>query len=165
MHSAPSVEFPAGRSAFAGRLELALLLVWLMVQAFWAWSLQRWPLPGTWWLACVCGTLLFGWVRWQARYPLQGCLAWVPGAPEPGRPAGEWIWTSSAYRRGTSLASVEWTLDLQERVLLRLRNAAGLSWWIWLERGSAPQSWGDLRRALVAHQGVTAGPSARDRPR
>ena len=41
-------------------------------------------------------------------------------------------------------------LDLQGHVLLRLNNAAGLGWWVWLERDSAPADWQALRVALVA---------------
>lgn len=157
MHSAPSVEYPAGRCAFAQRLELALFLAWLLVQGLWAWTLQRWPLPGAWWLACLLGGCLFGWGRWRARHPVVGHLAWVAPEPEAGQSEGRWVWTSTAYRRGTVLASIDWTLDGQRVVLLRLRNAAGLAWWVWLERASAPDGWGDLRRALVAHQGVASG--------
>jgi toxin CptA len=153
MRNAPSVDYPAGRSALAARLEVALALVWVALQGAWAVSVARWPLPGAWWFACGTGALWFAWSRWRTRHPVEGCLAWE--APPPGGSAaeGRWIWTSPAYRRGTPLASVDWALDLQGLVLLRLRNAAGLSWWVWLERHRDPRRWGDLRRALVAHQG------------
>ena len=61
-----------------------------------------------------------------------------------------WIWSSAAYRHGTELAALSWSLDLQHHVLLHLRNAAGLGWWVWLERDRAPADWQALREALVA---------------
>lgn len=161
MHSAPSVEYPAGRSAFQGRLEGLLLLAWLALQLAWWLSLPGAALPGAWWFSALLGLLLWALTRWRARQPLAGRLCWEPALPPaPGAHAtappgqarlpGRWIWRSAAYRHGTELAGLHWALDLQDRVLLRLDNAAGLGWWVWLERDSAPADWQALRVALVA---------------
>ena len=148
MHSAPSVEYPAGRSAFQARLDGALALAWLATQAAWWWSLDRAALPGAWWFSGLLGLLAWLGLRWRARDAVQGRLCWEPAprrvagvAPQPGAPPGRWLWHSDAYRHGTELASLRWSLDLQQRVLLHLRNAAGVGWWVWLERDSAPADW------------------------
>ncbi|MEO0002587.1 MAG: hypothetical protein RLZZ22_279 [Pseudomonadota bacterium] len=167
MHSAPSVEYPAGRSTFQDRLERLLPLAWLALQLAWWVSLRGGALPGAWWCSGLFGLGLWGVARWRSRQPVVGRLCWEPapapagaGAlPAPG-PPGRWIWRSQAYRHGTELADLRWALDLQGQVLLRLRNAAGLGWWVWLERDSAPADWQALRVALVAWREARR-PSAR----
>ncbi len=157
MHSAPSVEYPAGRSAFQARLEWLLLLAWLALQLAWWQSLRGAALPGAWWCSGLFGLGLWGVARWRSRQPVAGRLCWEPvlapvgahAVSADGRP-GRWIWRSEAYRHGTELASLHWAIDLQGHVLLRLNNAAGLGWWVWLERDSAPADWQALRVALVA---------------
>jgi hypothetical protein len=153
--SAPSVEYPAGRSVFQARLDGALALAWLALQAAW-WIALDGLVPGAWWFSGLLGLLAWtGW-RWRSRRPLQGRLCWEPaprragGVPQPGALPGRWLWYSDAYRHGTALAGLHWSLDLQQRVLLHLRNAAGVGWWVWLERDSAPDDWQALREALVA---------------
>ena len=155
MHCAPSVEYPAGRSAFAQLGFLMLVMAWLFGQGFWLFSLAEGRWPGAWWFSTVLGLLGLAWGFWRLRRPLSGSLLWEASSAErgTGEMPGAWLWFSPAYRRGTPLDRVEWIWDLQGVVLLRLRNAAGLSWWVWLERSSAPDLWDDLRRALKAHQG------------
>jgi hypothetical protein len=157
MHGAPSVEYPTGRSAFQGWLDGALALAWLAMQLAWWLSLEGAPLPGAWWFSGLLGLLAWSGLRWRARDAVQGRRCWEPaprrpaGAPpQPGALPGRWIWYSDAYRHGTGLADLRWSLDLQQRVLLHLRNAAGVGWWVWLERDSAPADWQALREALVA---------------
>lgn len=166
MHGAPSVEYPAGRSVFQARFEALLALSWLLTQACWAWGLGGRALPGAWWFAGLLGLLGCLAARWRARHVNEGHLCWVSahGSPDPlppgagvgaAVPAGQWVWRSESYRHGTELAGLAWSLDLQDHVLLHLRNAAGLGWWVWLERRSAPESWDALRGALVAWRGST----------
>ena len=161
MHSAPSVEYPAGRSAFQGRLESLLLLAWLALQLAWWQSLRGAALPGAWWFSGLLGLGLWAGTRWRSRQPVAGRLCWesarvqppgVAATPLPGEASlpGRWIWRSEAYRQGTELAGLHWAIDLQGHVLLRLDNAAGLGWWVWLARDSAPADWQALRIALVA---------------
>lgn len=172
MHSAPSVEYPAGRSAFQGRLESLLLLAWLALQLAWWYSLRDAALPGAWWFSGLLGLLLWGGTRWRSRQPVVGRLCWEPAqapvgahaAPVPGQPVlpGRWVWRSEAYRHGTELAGLHWALDLQGLVLLRLSNAAGLGWWVWLERDRAPADWQALRVALVAWREAQRRPARQD---
>lgn len=157
MHSAPSVEYPAGRSALQARCELGLALAWLAMQLAWWLSLQGATLPGAWWFSGLLGLLLGLATHWRSRHPVRGRLRWEPAprrvAGDPDLPdplPGRWIWCSEAYRHGTELAGLNWAIDLQHHVLLQLRNAAGLSWWVWLARDSAPDDWPALRIALVA---------------
>ncbi len=152
MHSAPSVEYPAGRSAFERRIEAALALAWLLMQAAWARALEGGPLPGAWWFSGLIGLLACLVLRWRAREPVVGRLCWerASRAADPSGRPGRWIWHSAAYRHGTELAELRWALDLQLHVLLHARSAAGLGWWIWLSRDSAPGDWDALRAALVA---------------
>lgn len=157
MHSAPSVEYPAGRPALQARFELGLALAWLAMQLAWWFSLQDTVLPGAWWFSGLLGLLVWLATRWLARSTVQGRLRWEPslrratGGPNPpAQLPGRWIWSSAAYRHGTELAALSWSLDLQHHVLLHLRNAAGLGWWVWLARDAAPDDWHALRVALVA---------------
>ena len=45
--------------------------------------------------------------------------------------------------------------DFQHVVLLRVKNQANASLWLWAERGAAPERWLDLRRALYSPQRAT----------
>ena len=49
-------------------------------------------------------------------------------------------------------------LDLQQRMLLRLRGPLGVPRWVWVEQGSAPADWLALRRAIVAQPADTSPP-------
>jgi toxin CptA len=166
MRNAPSVMFPVGRCRF-----YAVLLVSLGVLALAVLLLACWPLlsPGegrlvaaatpTDVLAGVFGILL--WLGWGAfalaswrRSPV-GQLQWdAHSSPQPGAPApekaGVWRWHSTAYRDGTPLQQVHLALDLQSRMLLRLRNTDAVHSWVWVEQRRDPSRWSDLRRALVA---------------
>lgn len=159
MHSAPSVEYPAGRSVWDHRIMGLAAVAWAVAQALWAWEWGVWPLPGAWWCAAVAGVVLLGWWRWQTRHPVQGCLRWQMAAPGPmdvpqvpGTPLGDWSWHSDTYRHGTPVERLECVLDVQNALLLRLRNGAGLHTWVWLQHDTAPAHWPALRRALQAHR-------------
>lgn len=154
MHCAPSVEYPAGRSFLATLAAAMGIGAWVAMQCLWMFTLSAGDLPGSWWFSLVVGALWAVWTVWRLRRPVWGHLAWLAeshessGEENPGR----WMWISAAYRSGTPLARVEWLWDLQGVVLLRLHNAAGLSWWVWLEKSSEPDAWDDLRRALAPHR-------------
>lgn len=157
MHSAPAVEYPVGRSAFQAGLDAALVFAWLVMQASWWWSLRGAALPAAWWLSAVSGVLVLVGLHWRGRTVAQGRLCWEPAVrhvagtlPQAGALPGRWLWHSQAYRHGTELADLRWSLDLQGHVLLHLRNAAGVGWWVWLAHDSAPADWQALREALVA---------------
>jgi hypothetical protein len=102
------------------------------------------------------------WVVWGIavarswkRQP-QGRLTWTPSKEHSVDPArrpavGSWSWFSAAYLGGVALHRVERVYDLQAWMLLRLHNPDGARIWVWVERGSDPARWDDLRRALWAH--------------
>jgi hypothetical protein len=148
------VEYPAG----VGRLEVlpaaAAGLLWLAVQAAWL-EHDRWAPSGAWWFALCVGLVWVAVLVWRLQYPIQGRLGWL--VDDAGR-GGEWRWHSEAYRHGTPVTRIEWALDLQVAVLVRLHNAAGAGWWVWLHRRADPARWDDLRRALLASRRAAAVP-------
>lgn len=152
MHSAPAVSYPAGALPFERRLRAVLAGLGVLVLAAWAWALQGQLVPA-WWLAAVVALGLAVWGQWLARHPRHGELTWapLPGPRAPDEPAGQWRWTSPAWRRGTPVVQIEWAWDLQTVLLLRLHNPDGLRWWVWLTQDRCPADWDALRRALKAH--------------
>ena len=152
MRSAPSVTYPVGRSVLFRRLLLVVgaLGVAALVLAF-VFGLGWWVLAGG--LAWVIWGMTA--MRTWQRQPL-GRLAWVPSTEHAVDPAlrtvvGHWSWSSAAYLGGVVLQRVERVHDLQAWMLLRLYNPDGARTWVWVERGSDPDRWDALRRALWAH--------------
>lgn len=135
MHSAPSVSYPVGRSAFAVRAGLALAAAALAVIALW--SVQA---PFGWRqlaaLAAVLACAVLAWDAWR-RSPA-GVLRW------DGR---EWTWEEGGGVAGGQPAIA---LDLQARLLLRWRPEQGGARWLWVERKEAPSHWDALRRAVYS---------------
>ena len=138
MHSAPSVSYPVGRSAFAGALSA---LLWLLgAGAILAWALKSGPATGRLVaasLVCAAAGLASGRLWWRTR---AGVVSWD----------GEGWSCSTAALGGPARAIV--VLDLQGRMLVRL--AAARSCWVWLERHQSPERWDDVRRA--AHSRAAA---------
>lgn len=157
MRNAPSVLYPVGRCAFYARLLAVLGLLALVALLAGGWSGGE-SVAG---LASRRAVMLAGfglWLLWLGfawwgwhRAPT-GLLHWdaLATSAVPGTQAGAWRWRSEAYQEGMFLQRVELMLDLQSRVLLRLRNPDAASSWVWLERSQDPARWDDLRRALVA---------------
>lgn len=140
------VEYPAGSARLERGAAAVAGALWLAVQAVWLWH-EWWPPSGAWWFSLCVGA---GWavvLVWRFQHPVRGRLGWQVDDAGQG---GEWRWYSEAYRRGTAVVRIEWALDLQIAVLVRLHNAAGLGWWVWLHRRADPSQWDDLRRALQA---------------
>jgi toxin CptA len=136
MHSAPSVSYPVGRSAFAGRLLAGLAALGLAAAA--AWTVQSssfgWRAALAWVLALACaGFALRAW--W--RSPV-GVLHWDGNA---------WHWQDDA---GLAPGRLECALDLQARMLLRWQGETGAVRWPWVERKAAPSHWDALRRAVYS---------------
>lgn len=140
MHNAPSVSYPAGRSRFAACL---LLVAWLLGCG--AALLWQWQSPGGQRLGAMLAMLAVSglFAAWQWWRTPGGTLVW-DGA--------RWNWS---VRPETADAEVSVALDLQRALLLRWR-AAGASRWIWLERGSRPERWDDIRRAVYSRARPTA---------
>jgi toxin CptA len=163
MRNAPSVVYPVGRCRFYAALLSALgglaLVVWLLV----CWPLLSHgpsspvapPSQADALIGWLGGLLWMGWVAFAVaswRRSPTGQLQWdAHGSAQPGTQApGVWRWRSAAYRDGTPLQQVSLALDLQSRMLLRLRNTDAAHSWVWVEEGRDPGRWSDLRRALVA---------------
>ncbi|WP_213959545.1 MULTISPECIES: hypothetical protein [unclassified Variovorax] len=152
MHSAPSVSYPMGRSRIAARLLVAI------------------------WAAGACCA---GWVCWQVgaqgwRGPVLAfsVLLAALGARallERQRP-GElrfdgrgWQMTGAANLRAARLTPA---LDFQSLMLVRIWAPKQRSRWQWLERGSAPERWLALRRAVYSRASPAEpdGPAAAPQP-
>jgi hypothetical protein len=135
MHAPPSVSYPVGRSAFAGRI-----LAWIGLAALaatLAWCLQApvgWRQLAGFGAVVACGALAWrGWLRSPEGRLLWDGLGWTweeGGAVGAGHP--------------------ELALDLQERLLLRWRGDDGRTRWLWLERASDTSHWEPLRRAVYS---------------
>jgi toxin CptA len=135
MHGAPSVNYPVGRSAFAGLLAAALLAGALA--ACFAWSLHSppgWRQPVAFAVVTLAaGFALLGWLRSPV-----GALRWDGQA---------WHWEEGGR---LDAGRPEIALDLQARVLLRWRGETGPLRWLWLERASDASHWDALRRAVYS---------------
>ncbi len=119
-------------------------LMWWWAEA----TVQVFAAGGVFWLLwCV---LAFD--AWR-RSPV-GRLQWdaraSPAAVLVDTPAGGWLWHGSG-REAQALQRVDWMLDAQRVVLLRLHAAGQRPKWVWLEARRDPLRWDDLRRALCAH--------------
>ena len=162
MRNAPSVVYPVGRCAFYAGLLCVLAGLGLLVLLRWWWPWLD-AAAELHWLTHVAGglgaVLWLGWAGFAWRSWLHspaGHLQWdalgppvSSGlAPGPAR-AGVWRWHRDTLADGAPLQKVERVLDLQDRMLLRVRNPDGAHRWLWVERSSDPARWNDLRRALV----------------
>lgn len=140
--SAPPVQYPVGRGLVLlwGLLALlgvggAALLNWLLQGA--GHSVARLSVALFFWL-CAAGAV---WHFWQHR--VRGQLQW-DGLQ----------WRLEIDQRDRSAHPLEgslWVrLDLQSQLWVCLDGPDGRSTWLWLERQSAPDRWGDLRRAVYS---------------
>ena len=135
MHAAPSVTYPVGRSAFAGRALAALLAIALAACVLW--SMQA---PWGWrQLAAFAAVLtsgavgLHGWWRSAA-----GVLRWD---------GVDWHWEEGA---AVTVGRPVMALDLQSLLLLHWQPEDGTRRWLWLERKSDASHWDALRRAIYS---------------
>ncbi len=153
MRNAPSVTYPVGRCAVHGAVLACLsalgLLALALLKVFWMTvSLERLGIGGLVWLLWVALALRTWW-----RTP-EGQLQWDARAADVatalvGR-AGGWRWLGSDVS-ATDLDRVEWVLDAQATLLLRVYPRTESARWVWLEARRDPGRWDDLRRALTNH--------------
>ena len=151
MRNAPSVTYPVGRCAVHGKvlvllgalglLALALLAVlWAAASAAWLWG------GGLAWLCWSALALRTWWrspsasLQWDARAASASAL--------PGERVRGWRW-HGAGSPASDLESVEWVVDAQTVLLLRLQPPAAPARWVWLEARRAQGLWEDLGRALT----------------
>lgn len=140
MHSAPSVIFPVGRCALGPALALAAWAAGLATLAAWGW--QDRALDGR--QAVVALVLLAaGAVAWrQVQADTRGLLDWD---------GGQWVWFCGGDE---SVVRIEPVADLQRWLLVRLspgepgEGTRHSATWLWLTRGSDPEHWRSLRRAV-----------------
>ena len=135
MHSAPSVSYPVGRSAFVAWLYAALVSVALL--ALLAWVVQS----------------SIGWRQWVALAAVLASGAFA-ARDWRGSPTGvlrwdgvDWSWDEGG---DTAAGHPEISMDLQSRLLLRWCPESGRVRWLWLERASDVSHWDALRRAVYS---------------
>lgn len=154
MRNAPSVIYPVGRCAFYARLLQGIGVLGGLVLAAGALTVAR---PAAHIADLLVGVSLWllwlGFAAWSWRRTPVGQLHWdaLAGGAGPEGRAGAWRWHSDACQDGALLQRVEPMLDLQSRMLLRLRNPDAPTSWVWVEQRRDPARWDDLRRALQAH--------------
>ena len=154
-YSAPAVRYPVTRS-----LWLAFFLVWWSLAG--CLSLAAWAAggAGTQWgsIAAAAGlwTVCSALAAWFWRASPCGTLVWN---------GAEWMLEPpSGLQGGTVCATLQVHLDLQRSLWVRLQPESGQALWLWLERGNAPQWWGDLRRAVYLRVGSGAADATRFAP-
>jgi toxin CptA len=140
MHSAPSVNFPVGRSRNAERLLFGLWAVGVCCAATACW---RFDGVDDW----RQGVLMLS-------VAATGVFIWIQGVRKAGVAANlnfdgqHWSLREPSAASGTARASV--ALDLQSLMLIRLTIPGRAQRWIWLERRAMPERWRDVRRALYS---------------
>jgi toxin CptA len=145
LHSAPTVNYPVGRSHFQACLVAGVVLVSLLAGMLWfaqvdalGWRQGAWFLS---WLVCVL--LAFqGWRRTAV-----GTLRWDGVG---------WCFMRDDQSVSGVLAV---NLDFQFSVLLSLRPVTGSRIWLCPERHVNVQRWDDLRRAVFSRRGPHRGAS------
>jgi len=139
MHSAPSVNYPVGRSRNAQRLLFGLWAVGACCAAA-----ACWRFDGVDWRQ---GVLMLS-------VAATGAFAWTAGIRKAGAAESlnfdgqHWSLREPFAGSGTARASV--ALDLQSLVLVRLAVPGRAQRWIWLEQQAMPERWRDVRRALYS---------------
>ncbi|GAB3494592.1 hypothetical protein GCM10027399_15620 [Curvibacter fontanus] len=143
MHSAPAVSYPVGRSSMR---TACLLSPWLLAGLVCAaWALQSDLFSTAHGLALLLWLSGARLVHAALSRPAEGLLAWD---------GQNWNWESPGMQ---SAGQVHRRLDWQRGLLLEFLPLAGRSFWLWVERGTAPQQWEGLRRAVYAP--VASAPS------
>jgi toxin CptA len=145
MHNAPSVSYPVGRSRFAGAVLLGLWLLGAIGCV--AWRLASPPSGLRFAAAGICVAVAGAAAAWHWWHMPAGTLAWDQE---------QWSWLGA----GLAGSAPEVGLDLQHWLLLRWRSGSASSW-LWLERASRPDQWGDLRRVVCSRGRPEAPPKAR----
>ena len=137
MHSAPSVNYPVGRSRYAERL---LLILWAL---------------GVFGVTVACAQAAgFDWRQGilALSSAVAGLAAWTgilrcTDRADLSFDGQHWSISGRAALR-TARASV--ALDLQGLQLVRLSDPARARRWVWVDRQAMPERWRDLRRALYS---------------
>lgn len=155
LHHAPAVRYPVVRSRWLA----SALVLWSLAGGL---ALAAWVAGGAGmqfgaiapagllWLACSALA------AWFWRTSPCGTLAWS---------GSEWtLEPPQGMAAGVVCATLQVRLDLQRCLWVRCQPDSGRALWLWLERGSAPQRWGDLRRAVYSCVGFGAADASRFAP-
>ncbi|MDO8457517.1 MAG: hypothetical protein Q7T07_11480 [Burkholderiaceae bacterium] len=156
IYQAPAVCYPTGRSTRLALVLVGVLLLGALTAGvygyltysksnvlFW----QNGVIAASWLLAAAC--------VWQFLNQLQaGVLGWD---------GISWHWSAAvaqAKDEQSELAEpvgqaehegmISVRFDGQRCMLIKLEPPLGLSRWLWLEQGCAPQRWHDVRRAVYS---------------
>lgn len=144
MHSAPSVSYPVGRSSrHAHRLLLAIGSAGACAAALTAWQLQH-----VGWRTALLGASVL-----LAGFGLRhGGTGRTQGPAVLHFDGSGWALTGTGRTPSVSLqaARAEVCLDFQSLMLVRLQQVGGARRWLWLDAGSEPAQWSDLRRAVYS---------------
>jgi hypothetical protein len=137
MHNAPSVTYPVGRSRVLGGL---LVFLWLAgAAALTGWSLLSDALTWRHALSFLCLIVCGMGAAYNWRQMVEGELCWD---------GQYWQWSKHDARVAGGRLTV--CVDVQSRMLLRLKRAGQAPCWFWAERALRPQRWSDLRRAVYS---------------
>ena len=139
IHNAPAVVYPLKRSRFLGQLLFGLWLAGLCSVAGWLFINQRFDWRCVTAFVAVLGTGVAALVGWQHQ-PV-GDLCWDGLV---------WRWESVGYQAGVVEQELVVMADFQSSILLRLKNPASASLWLWPEKRTSPARWLDLRRAIYS---------------
>jgi len=140
MHSAPSVNYPVGRSRLVAVAMVAVWAVGAGAAVAWRHQVDANLGAGNWRQWLLVAALIVA--------ALGGCIALR------AQPRGELRWDGQHWflegelTPGSATASVHF--DIQSLMLIRLAPADSPVQWLWLERKRAPERWRALRRALYS---------------
>ena len=139
IHNAPAVVYPLGRSRFLGQLLFGLWFAGLLSVVVCTLTSQRfdWRMVTAFAAVLRAGAAVH--VSW--RHQPVGELHW-DGAV--------WRWESVSYQTGVVEQDIVVMADFQSSMLLRLKNPASASLWLWPEKRTFPARWLDLRRAIYS---------------
>ncbi len=153
MRSAPSVDYPVERCAFYGMVLAMLGALSAGTGLFFLFGFLPHTNHPSGWMAPLAG--LCSWLVWCVvalvtwlRSPA-GALKWDASARKEEGGSGAWSWHQAGAAVPMPLSRLECKLDLQSRILLRLRTSGTSACWVWAERRSQSERWMDLRRAIV----------------
>ena len=146
-HTAPPVRYPVQRSLWLARALASCALLGGLTLLAWGWhgagtrqhGLQLTFAVVLWSIGCM-----LAWRFWTSG--VRSVLAW--NGQE---------WTLEAMPHASAVAgTLAVHLDLQAHLWLRWQSGAGDVHWLWLEQRSAPERWGDMRRAVYSRAGTPA---------
>lgn len=136
MHSAPSVTYPVGRSRLAARL---LMVTWAAGAGCAGAASYQFDSVG-WRQAVLAVSVVVS--AWAVLRMLRRA------ADEQLMFDGQHWSLSRSGRPGAARATV--VLDFQSLLLLRMDEPGRRTQWLWPARGSQPDLWRDLRRAVYS---------------